>query len=240
MLRMLHHPPILALHAPWQGTSIWPLAAGMPRRRSASLGAHGEIHIALGESITDRGSIFTAQLAWPLKSEAAAIAAIAKMRQQDACAGADHNMTAYRVTERRGVSKAYDDDGEAHGGQRLLGALTRAKATNVAVMVSRVYGGQNIGKARFEHIVERAMSLLAEVGHVPGVGIQHSWGEGQALGGSPAPSASQGGAPQRKRPREDAATQAAEAAARRAAMAEAAERRLAGLQQQRHEPTVVD
>ena len=45
---------------------------------------------------------------------------------------------------------------------------------------------------------------------------------------------------ERKRPREDAATQAAEAAARRAAMAEAAERRLAGLQQQRHEPTVVD
>ena len=48
--------------------------------------------------------------------------------------------------------------GEAHGGQRLLGALTRAKATNVAVMVSRVYGGQNIGKARFEHIVERAVN----------------------------------------------------------------------------------
>ena len=161
------------------------------------------------------------------------------MRQEPATAGADHNMTAYRVLDSKGkVQKEYDDDGEAHGGQRLLGSLTKAKVVNVAVVVSRVYGGENIGKARFEHICERATSLLTEVGHVPGVGIQHGWGEGQRLGGSPGPTpavASSSGSSNRKRklsPAESASEAAAAAdaaAARRRAMAEAAERRMAGM-----------
>lgn len=37
---------------------------------------------------------------------------------------------------------------QAHGGQRLLGCLTKLKAVGVAVVVSRVYGGQHLGKAR--------------------------------------------------------------------------------------------
>uniref|UniRef100_A0A7S4I1T0 Impact N-terminal domain-containing protein n=1 Tax=Prymnesium polylepis TaxID=72548 RepID=A0A7S4I1T0_9EUKA len=150
-------------------------------------------------------------------------------------------MTAYRVVDAKGkVAKEYDDDGEAHGGQRLLGSLTKAKAVNVAVVVSRVYGGQNIGKARFEHICERAQSLLAEVGHVPGVGIQHSWGEGQRLGGTPAAptettfaAAPSSASRKRKATAADEAAAAAAAAdaaaARRKAMAEAAERRMASL-----------
>uniref|UniRef100_A0A7S4MD44 Impact N-terminal domain-containing protein n=1 Tax=Prymnesium polylepis TaxID=72548 RepID=A0A7S4MD44_9EUKA len=83
-------------------------------------------------------------------------------------------MTAYRVVDAKGkVAKEYDDDGEAHGGQRLLGSLTKAKAVNVAVVVSRVYGGQNIGKARFEHICERGAA-----GANPS---PRTWGECSAL-----------------------------------------------------------
>lgn len=37
---------------------------------------------------------------------------------------------------------------QAHGGQRLLGCLTKLKSVGVAVVVSRVYGGQHLGKAR--------------------------------------------------------------------------------------------
>ena len=37
---------------------------------------------------------------------------------------------------------------QARGGQRLLGCLTKLKAVGVAVVVSRVYGGQHLGKAR--------------------------------------------------------------------------------------------
>lgn len=104
---------------------------------------------------------------------------------------------------------------QAHGGQRLLGCLTKLKAVGVAVVVSRVYGGQHLGKARsigqgcgepsstqpsstqpsstlcrqarFEHICTAARELLEALGHRPGAGIHYEWGGGQALGGSPAP-----------------------------------------------------
>jgi hypothetical protein len=141
------------------------------------------ISIARGEESVCRGSIFTAQVAWPCKTVAEANAAIACMRQEGCCSAADHNMSAYRICGRK-IEKAYDDDGEARGGQRLLGALTKAGATDVAVIVSRVYGGENIGKRRFEIIAERASALLHELGHVAGVGISHEWGSGQILGDS--------------------------------------------------------
>ena len=52
-----------------------------------------------------------------MKSVAAAHAAIAAMRQEaSATAGADHNMTAFRVVDAKGkVAKEYDDDGEVGG-----------------------------------------------------------------------------------------------------------------------------
>ena len=134
---------------------------------------HGSIEIVRGEPVSWHGSIFTAQVAYPVTSVAEATRAIAAMRQQGHAAAADHNMTAYRVKKiPKGLDKAYDDDGEAHGGQRLLGCLTKLDACNVAVMVSRVYGGVNIGKRRFELIQETARTLLEEVAHVPGRGIQ--------------------------------------------------------------------
>ena len=111
---------------------------------SRHLGRHGSVQLARSSaSIVDRGSLFTAQVVWPVRSVAAAHAAIVLMRGEGDAAGADHNMTAFRVREAGKLQKAYDDDGESNGGQRLMGCLTRLKATDVAVMVSRVYGGQN-------------------------------------------------------------------------------------------------
>lgn len=84
-----------------------------PATQRRSLGRHGDCTIARGAEIHDRGSIFTAQCAWPVTSAAAAAAAIATMRQDGVCASADHNMTAYRVVDARSrVLKEYDDDGE--------------------------------------------------------------------------------------------------------------------------------
>lgn len=162
--------------------------------RSRRSTAHGTIEIARGDAVCERGSIFTAQVAWPVKTVAAANAAIALMRQETVATSADHNMTAYRIGGHKKsgsgnkssskIEKAYDDDGEANLGQRLLGCLTKQGACDVAVMVSRVYGGENIGKRRFEIVCERAATLLQLVGHVPGVGISHDWGGGGiVLGG---------------------------------------------------------
>ena len=213
---------------------------------SRSLGHAGVVSYAASSApIVDRGSLFTAQVCWPCKSVAAATAAIALMRSEGAASGADHNMSAYRVAVGKKTEKAYDDDGEAHGGQRLLGRLTKVKGTNVAVMVSRVWGGQMLGKARFEHICRAAEALLDALGHEPGVGIAHQWGAGMRLGGEAAASSSSSsssqpeqpavpdarggpssGGKKRKRSAADAAAEAAAAAAeRRRVMAEAAERR---------------
>lgn len=211
-----------------------------PAQRHASLGRHGPVTIARGSEILDRGSLFTAQAAWPVQSAEAAAAAIAMMRQDPVCASADHNMTAYRVVTAKGkTAKEYDDDGEARGGQRLLGCLTQLKTTNVAVVVSRVYGGQNLGKARFDHICNAARVLLIACGHEPGVGIRHDWGSGHTLGGTQSPvaaaasastaataPAASSGSKKRKAGSTAAQTQAEEAAAKRVMLALAAERRL--------------
>ena len=69
----------------------------MRRGRLSLGGRHGEeVNHATGEALVDRGSVFIAQIMWPVRSVAEAEAALAKMKTQSACAGADHNMTAYR------------------------------------------------------------------------------------------------------------------------------------------------
>ena len=110
------------------------------RKHRRSLPRFGEVNVAIGPPVCDMGSVFTAVIAWPVLSEAHAEAAIALMRQEGPCTSADHNMTAYRVAVHGSkIAKGYDDDGEARGGQRLLGCLTKEKATDVAVVVSRVW-----------------------------------------------------------------------------------------------------
>ena len=115
---------------------------GVARRWRHQLGRFGEVELACGPQLIDRGSIFTATLCWPIKSVAAAEAAIAIMGSPTA----DHNMSAYRILVGRGITKKYDDDGEARGGQRLLGSITKVKAIDCAVVVSRVFGGRMLGK----------------------------------------------------------------------------------------------
>ena len=209
---------------------------------------HGSLNLARStQPIVDRGSIFTAQLCYPVESVAAANAAVALMRAEGPASCADHNMSAFRICGAgKKVDKAYDDDGEAHGGQRLLGCLTRLKVTNAAVMVSRVYGGQNLGKARFEHICRAAEGLLHAVGHEPGSGVRHQWGSGVTLGGGVTSGAEGEGADgslasslsagaheapaaskKRARPKSAAVDAAVDAAERRRLLAAAAEHRAA-------------
>ena len=140
-----------------------------------------------------------------------------------------------QLTERAEVAEVGDlhHERRAHGGQRIKGCLTKLNAVAVAVMVSRVYGGENIGKKRFELIVERAATLLEAIGHTPGVGVAHSWGAGNSLGGSSSDAATSApaGSPsskKRKRPtkEEEEALKEVERRAQREAAALAAERRM--------------
>ena len=118
--------------------------------------------------VTDRGSVFVAHLAFPVSTEAEANAALSALKR--ACAGevVDHAMSAWRVPKRgtgRGEEKRkpaarkkpmtetfFDDDGETRGGASIRAELNALDAVGVACVVTRAYGGINLGKKRFEHI----------------------------------------------------------------------------------------
>ena len=86
--------------------------------------------------------------------------------QDKRIARATHNMVAYRFwDEDRGVLvHDCDDDGESTSGKKLAELLDNMKASNVIVVVSRWFGGQLLGPARFKHIANTARQLLDECG----------------------------------------------------------------------------
>ena len=130
--------------------------------------------------VTDRGSVFVAHLAFPVSTEAEANAALSALKR--ACAGdvVDHAMSAWRVPKRgtgRGEEKRkpaarkkpmtetfFDDDGETRGGASIRAELNKLDAVGVACVVTRAYGGVNLGKKRFEHIRERVSKLVSAAG----------------------------------------------------------------------------
>eukprot|EP00834_Sanchytrium_tribonematis_P008011 NODE_832_length_3620_cov_0.696677.p3 type:complete len:233 gc:universal NODE_832_length_3620_cov_0.696677:750-52(-) len=69
---------------------------------------------------------------------------------------ATHHILAYNV----GKFYDYDDDGEDGAGHRLLFMLRQNKLTNIAVVVSRWFGGIKLGPARFKIITNIARDLL--------------------------------------------------------------------------------
>jgi hypothetical protein len=157
-------------------------------RGSLALGgrfAGKTVRLLRSRPVTDRGSVFVAHLAFPVSTEAEANAAVSALKR--ACAGdvVDHAMSAWRVPKRgtgKGspekkktavkkktpVETSFDDDGEPRGGASIRAELNKLDAVGVACVVTRAYGGVNLGKKRFEHIRERVAKLCAAAGIEPG------------------------------------------------------------------------
>ena len=57
-----------------------------------------------------------------------------------------------------------DDDGETHAGGRMLHLLEILDCQNVLVVVSRWYGGIQLGPDRFKHINNAARNVLELAG----------------------------------------------------------------------------
>ena len=155
---------------------------------------------------TDRGSVFVAHLAYPIHTEAEARAAIASLKRD--AGHCDHAMSAWRVpappkppalgtrpSAAPRVDAGFDDDGEPRGGASIRAELNARKALGVAAVVTRAYGGVNLGKARFEHIRERVAVLIQAAGVQPGVMATDDAfrGVGRTLGGVRALAAALGG-----------------------------------------------
>lgn len=82
-------------------------------------------------------------------------------------AKATHNITAYRIRSENGVTfQDCNDDGETAAGGRLLHLLQLIDVWNVMVVVTRWYGGQKLGPARFGIINAVGRDALVRGGFV--------------------------------------------------------------------------
>lgn len=119
------------------------------------------ILIRTGNPISDRKSKFVAHIA-RTKSVDAAKYMVEALKNNKKIASATHNMVAYRISDSdTGQAHEYrDDDGERGGGDRILTLLQRMEVINVTVVVTRWYGGVQLGQDRFKHITSCVKSLV--------------------------------------------------------------------------------
>lgn len=130
-------------------------------------GISNDIMLYHGEPIVDRRSVFQAHLC-PVDCIKQVNAALAALKLNKKIASATHNISAYRMAggAHHSFIQDCDDDGETHAGGRLLHLLQLLDVKNVLVVVSRWYGGVNLGADRFKHINNVARELLSKCGYL--------------------------------------------------------------------------
>lgn len=124
-----------------------------------------EIHHS-SEPLIEKKSIFIAHVARVTSMEHVK-SAERHLLSDPKFAKATHNISAYRIMEENGVIRQdSNDDGEDAAGNRLLHLLQLADCSNVYVVVSRYYGGVQLGPLRFKCINNCARLLLIERGFI--------------------------------------------------------------------------
>ncbi|KAI9027258.1 hypothetical protein CLU79DRAFT_833179 [Phycomyces nitens] len=119
------------------------------------------------EPLVDRKSVFVAHVAQVQNVEEVR-AVRARLLQNKKIAKATHNIMAYRITSGQNILERGDDDGETAAGGRLLHLLQMANVENVMVVVSRWFGGTQLGADRFRDINKCAQVALKACGHIKG------------------------------------------------------------------------
>jgi hypothetical protein len=123
-----------------------------------------------GEPLIDRKSVFQAHLA-PVNSVDEAMNILSTLKSDRKISRATHNMYAYRIVIPSTLPSGEpiqiadnDDDGEDAAGPKLAQLLSLMNAENVIVVVSRWYGGIQLGPDRFRHIANVARIAIEECG----------------------------------------------------------------------------
>lgn len=120
---------------------------------------------SLSEVVSEKKSVFIAR--------AAAVSSVDQAKQYLAhllatdkkVAKATHNITAWRIQGDAGVQfQDCDDDGESAAGGRVLHLLELMGVWNVMVVVTRWYGGVQLGPDRFRIINQTARDAVVTAG----------------------------------------------------------------------------
>lgn len=119
----------------------------------------------LSEVITEKKSIFIARCA-PVTSVNQATKYLHHLLTTDKkVSKATHNITAWRIQGENGVQyQDCDDDGETAAGGRILHLLELMKVWNLMVVVTRWYGGVQLGPDRFRIVNQTARDALVRAG----------------------------------------------------------------------------
>lgn len=107
--------------------------------------------------VRDRGSRYAVS-GGPIQDRAGVDAFLAELKSDKKFARATHNSWAVVLSD-GGAVKA--DDGEAGAGAVILKMLERAGLTDHVIVVTRWYGGVNLGGDRFAHVVTAVRAYLA-------------------------------------------------------------------------------
>lgn len=129
-----------------------------------------DYNIYHGETLIDRKSVFQAHVA-SISSVEDAKNVLAILKSDRKISRATHNMYAYRIILPSNVSGMEpiqiadnDDDGEDAARPKLAQLLSLMNVTNIIVVVSRWYGGIQLGPDRFRHIANVARIAIESSG----------------------------------------------------------------------------
>ena len=109
--------------------------------------------------ISDRGARY-AVAGGPAATRAEAAALLAGLKRNKRFAKATHNSWAAILSG----EPVKDDDGEAGAGALILQMLERAGLHDHVVVVTRWYGGKQLGGDRFRHVADAVRLYLREPG----------------------------------------------------------------------------
>ncbi|CAG5111708.1 Oidioi.mRNA.OKI2018_I69.chr2.g5986.t1.cds [Oikopleura dioica] len=124
-----------------------------------------DIAIVAGETIIDRKSTFQPFYA-KVNTVAEALRFREKLLQNRKIASATHNMFVYKVNENGIVKSDADEDGESGAEGRMLHLVDITGAMNIAVIVTRWYGGIHLGGDRWKHINNCLRQILEDNGQI--------------------------------------------------------------------------
>lgn len=123
---------------------------------------HPSLEVHHGPTTTEQKSVFQSHFAVVRSMEEVNLFK-SIVYEDKKVARATHNIFAYRFTGSDGiVHHDCDDDGENAAGSRLAEMIRLMKVDNVAVIVSRWFGGILLGPDRFKFICNSARYLLEE------------------------------------------------------------------------------